>query len=292
MKSHFKFNKQERSGIFFLLLFIIILQGVYFFVKVQSPTTENGAVILNEVEQAQVDSLKVIAKKKVTRKFYSFNPNFISDYKGYTLGMSPREIDRLHAFRKTDSYVNSAKQFQEVTKITDSLLDVLAPYFKFLKWTESGKPITVSKNRIQKNKSYSNSQERTLKDLNLANIQDLITINGIGDKLSARIVKFRDRLGGFLVNEQLYDVYGLEDEVVERALQQFQVINPPIITKININSASTSEIAKLIYIPYNVAERIVEERELNSGISSFNQLLEIDGFPVENLDRIILYLSL
>ncbi|MDT0608363.1 ComEA family DNA-binding protein [Croceitalea rosinachiae] len=291
MKSHFKFNKQERSGILFLLLLIILFQGIYFFVKSQPFSNKNTKVILNEAEQAKIDSLKIVVSKDSGFKIYPFNPNFITDYKGYTLGMSPAEIDRLHTFRKTESYVNSAKQFQEATKVSDSLLNVISPYFKFPEWIDKSKPSVANKTNTFPNKIVPSTQ-KVIKDLNSLTAQELKTIYGIGDKLSARIIKFRDRLGGFIINEQLYDVYGLEKEVADRVLKRFQILNQPIITKININTASTAEIAKLVYIPYKVANRIVEQREFNGRINSFDQLLEIDGFPKEKLDRITLYLSL
>jgi hypothetical protein len=47
------------------------------------------------------------------------------------------EIDRLLAFRKDDKYVNSAKEFQIVTKVSDSLLHAIAPYFKFPDWVKN-----------------------------------------------------------------------------------------------------------------------------------------------------------
>ena len=43
-----------------------------------------------------------MATKKDT--IYPFNPNFISDYKGYKLGMSIQEIDRLHQYRAQNKY--------------------------------------------------------------------------------------------------------------------------------------------------------------------------------------------
>ena len=87
-KSHFKFNKQERSGIFFLLLIIIILQGVYFFLKTKPFDNGNNKIIIDAIEQSRIDSLKLVSKIKDTVKIYPFNPNFITDYKGYTLGTS------------------------------------------------------------------------------------------------------------------------------------------------------------------------------------------------------------
>ena len=105
MRSHFnparrsgRFNKQERSGIFFLLLLIIILQGVYFYIKTK-PFKGESVVIIDTMVQSQLDSLRLLALQKDTNKIFPFNPNYITDYKGYTLGMSVEELDRLFALQ-------------------------------------------------------------------------------------------------------------------------------------------------------------------------------------------------
>jgi competence ComEA-like helix-hairpin-helix protein len=284
MKSHFSFNKKERSGIFFLVLLIILLQVTYFFIKWNSPK-RNSKFTLNTKAQAKIDSLKLRELAKDTVKIYSFNPNFTTDYKGYTLGMSIQEIDRLRAYRESGKYVNSAADFQTVTKVSDSLLAVISPYFKFPEWTQ----------KLEKRTEVSipeKKQKPAIRDLNIATADDLKQINGIGEKLSKRIVKFRNRLGGFLVNEQLYDVYGLESEVVERALKKFQILNPPKINKININTASADELTSLVYIQYDVAKKIVRYRQKNDAFKSFTELSTIEGFPKEKIERIKLYLSL
>ena len=55
---------------------------------------------------------------------YPFNPNYISDYKGYQLGMNVDEIDRLLAHREQSLYVNLAKEFQTITKISELKTEV------------------------------------------------------------------------------------------------------------------------------------------------------------------------
>ena len=80
--------------------------------------------------------------------------------------------------------------------------------------------------------------------------------------------------------------------VVERILMKFNVISPPEIEKININTASAQEIGSLVYISYNIAAKIVKLRELEGPINSFEELTKIEDFPSEKLDRIALYLSL
>ena len=126
-QSHFRFNKQERSGIFFLLLIVVLLQCVYYLVKA-NPATLEHRFALNVVEQSKLDSLK-IQQFEASQRIFPFNPNYISDYKAYTLGLSSTEWDRLSAFRKEGNFVNSAEEFQAVTQVSDSLLHQMAPYF-------------------------------------------------------------------------------------------------------------------------------------------------------------------
>ena len=295
--SQFKFNKQQRSGIFFLLLIIVVLQiGYYVFDQVGRIDAKEPLTIDLEL-QAKIDSLKNRASQKDSIKIYPFNPNFITDYKGYVLGMSVDEIDRLFAFRKQNNFVNSPEEFQKVTWVSDSLLDAISPYFKFPEWTLSSRQSTEGSKQFSKEGSGSPppgrlAVDKEIKDLNTATAEELKSISGIGDKLSARIIKFRDRLGGFVVDAQLYDVYGLSPEVAEKTLKRYQVLTPPKINKININTASAAELAKLVYIPYKVGQRIVDYRTEVGAIKSYSELTQIEDFPSDKIDRIKLYLAL
>ncbi|WP_419212274.1 ComEA family DNA-binding protein [Maribacter sp. X9] len=288
-KSHFKFNKQERSGIFFLLFFLIVIQVGYFFYDAMK-IKESDLLIFDGETQEKVDSLKKLAFKVDSIKIFPFNPNFITDYKGYALGMSIDEIDRLHDFRAGDKFVNSKEEFQKVTLVSDSLLNLISPYFKFPEWIKTN----ASKKRDDRSlhRPYTVSKAVEPKDLNKATAEELRRINGVGEKLSARIIKFRDKLGGFLVDEQLYDVYYLEPEVVQKVLKEFKVITKPKIVKINVNTGTVEELAKLTYLQKSLAQRIVDYRNLNGGIDSLIELKKIEGFPAERIDRIALYLSL
>ncbi|KAB7529536.1 helix-hairpin-helix domain-containing protein [Flagellimonas olearia] len=281
--SHFRFNKQERSGIFFLLLIIFIFQGIYFYVKAK-PFDGNPQVKVDAIMQAHLDSLKGLAQMDAG-KIFPFNPNYITDHKGYALGMSLEELDRLFDYRDENKYINSAEEFQKVTQVSDSLLNQIAPYFKFPAWAK-----TVSV--IQKKSNQNSSEIYKVGDLNQATAEELMRVNGVGPTLSKRIVKFRDRLGGFVVNEQLYDVYGLEPEVVQRTLKLFQVLQPPTIKKININQATAEELSQLVYINQDMALEIVLHRKRNGPFSSLDELVGVGEFPTDRIERIKLYLTL
>ena len=136
MKSYFTFSRQQRNGIFLLLSIIILLQCIYFFVNLEPNKISYDEGLLARVNY-EMDSLRKVQLASKQQAIYPFNPNYISDFKGASLGMTNEEIDRLFAFRDQDQWINSAKQFQEVTKISDSLLSEISPYFKFPEWVES-----------------------------------------------------------------------------------------------------------------------------------------------------------
>ncbi len=282
--SHFRFNKQERSGIFFLLLLVVLVQGVYYVVQ-SKPFGDGTNFTEDALALPQLDSLKHSVPKD-TLQLAQFNPNYMSDYRGYVLGLSTDELDRLVAFRKQGRYVNSAEDFQEVTQISDSLLETISPYFKFPVWRQ--------RETVRPSKPFAQKEKKVVapKDLNLATKEELMRVNGIGDKLSDRIINFRERLGGFLVNEQLYDVYGLDPEVVKRALVNFQVLKPPTVDKLNINTASVQQLSALVYINRDLAREIVSYREGNGVFSTWDELANVKTFPKERIDRIKLYLTL
>lgn len=288
MKSHFKFSKEQRNGIFLLLLIIVLLQCAYFFVDA---STEEVHVNKEELTAyiKEVDSLKLIQIEKSKPKIYPFNPNYITDFKGMNLGMSNEEIDRLLAFRKQNKWINSVKQFQEVTKISDSLLNVIAPFFKFPEWVTNPKIKTTSTYGFNdKLKTFEQKQ-----DLNTVTSKQLQKVDGIGKVLSDRIVKFRNKfVGGFISDIQLQDVYGLTPGVIEGVKKQFTVKTPRVIKKIIINSATVDDLVTIPHIDYDLAHNIIEERLLREGYNALSELTKVKDFPINKIEIIELYLSL
>ena len=290
-KSHFWYHKNQRNGIFLLTILILILQSIIFF----------GTFSLNQLEdinqpeiiafQKQIDSLKEIEIEGRRPKVFPFNPNYISDYKGAQLGMSLIEIDRLLLYRKKNKFINSKQEFQRITKVSDSLLIKIAPYFKFPEWVAKKKKLKTKPN------TASNGVENTRKkktissiDINKASAEDFKTIYGIGEKLSERIIKYRSKLQGFSFESQITEVWGLEKETVEKVLSTFKIIEKPIIKKININTVTFKELLKSPYVDYNLCKKIFEYRDEIAAYQNISELKNIKDFPLGTYDRIVLYL--
>ena len=285
LKSLLTYSKSQKIGVILLFSIIIVLQGIYFLYNFDVPKINKSAKQNWLANQTSVDSLKLLASNKKAT-IYPFNPNFITDFKGYRLGMKVQEIDRLLACRKTNKYVNSAEEFQAVTKVSDSLLHVISPYFKFPDWVKNK---NVAYQPYQK-KDFGKKEKLLILDINLATKEELMKIYGIGDKISDRILEQKEKYGAFLSMDQMQDIWGLSPEVIEK-LKQFFVVKPTLLAKkIKINTASVKELSQFPHFRYSLAKEIVIYRSMNGDIK-VEDLTKIKGFPSDKIGIIALYLD-
>lgn len=280
------FSKDQKKGILALFSIIIALQLVYYFTDFSFA----GKHSKEEQEwlslQSSIDTLKNESKKS-GYKMYPFNPNFITDFKGYKIGMKIEEIDRLLAFRKLGKFANTAAEFQKVTRISDSLLNVISPYFKFPDWVNNPKQRSNYKSNW---KEYPKKETLKILDINQASKEDLMKLSGIGDAISDRILIQKDLYGGFVSMEQMNEIWGLSPEVLLNLNKYFTVSVLPGIKKIDINNASIKELSQFPYFRFPVSRNIVTYRSMNGDIK-IEDLANIKAFPVDKIKIIALYLQ-
>ncbi len=284
-KSLWHFNRGERIGVLTLVVAILVLLCFIHFVKISKPNNFDVSSPEIVTLQAEMDSLRCLILEDRKPKIYPFNPNFITDYKAYALGITSIEYDRLVAFRKKGNWINSTSDFKKVTQVPDSILQKISPYFKFPDWVKYPKK-SYTKSSFSKKEKYTGKKV----DLNQATKEQLREVSGIGEVLSERIIKKRKELNGFSHELQLYSVWGLKTEVVERTLLRFEVKNPKVIDKMNINKVSASDLSTIPGISFGLAKKIWEYVYLREGISDFEELTKIEELTPQKLQLIQLYL--
>jgi DNA uptake protein ComE-like DNA-binding protein len=287
-KDYFKFSREQRLGVFILFSIIIVLQLGYYFIDFSAASKTDPEEQKWLSLQFQIDSMKVNTLN-YTPKTYPYNPNFITDYKGYKLGMSVTEINRLLAFREQGKFANSPEDFQKVTGISDSLLQVMTPSFKFPDWVNNKK---VNKDYKKfDNPAFAKKEKIKIVDINQATSEDLIKIYGVGEAIATRILNEKQKMGNFVAMEQMNYIWGLSPEVIENLNLHFKILSPPKITKIEINTASLKELSEFTYFRYALAKQIITYRSMNGNIQNIADLTKIKGFPVDKAKIIDLYLK-
>ncbi|HMV03204.1 MAG TPA: ComEA family DNA-binding protein [Chitinophagales bacterium] len=127
------------------------------------------------------------------------------------------------------------------------------------------------------------SDEYTKIEINSSTAEDFQRLKGIGKVFAERIVKYRDKIGGFSSLEQLKEVYGIHDTVYQKFKSNIYVKpvskKQIIITKriIEINSASQDDFESLNGIGKVFAQRIIQFREKLGGFYSKEQLKDVYG---------------
>jgi DNA uptake protein ComE-like DNA-binding protein len=289
----YQFSASERRGVIVFITIIALLQIGYFSLDylVKIPVTYDWKDAELSALQKRIDSLK-IAKQTPIYTIFPFNPNYITEYKAYQLGLSATEFNKIQSFRAQNKWINSTKDFQRVTGVNDSLLAVISPYFKFPDWVQNQKKKDVYKPEKQKYTKTKPKETIVVKDLNTATKEELMAVYGIGDKLSDRILDYRKKLQAFTENDQIYEVWKLDKEVAERVLERFQVLSKPTIKKINVNTATFKEVLHSSpYMDYETTVKIFNYKNAAGKVVELEYLKRLDGFPVERYDKIVRYLK-
>jgi len=127
-------------------------------------------------------------------------------------------------------------------------------------------------------------------DINTADTAAFIALPGIGSKLAARIVLFREKLGGFYSVGQIREVYGLQDSVF-RKISPMLKCNPGNIRKIDINSAEQEMLKVHPYIRWQMANALVAYRDQHGSFHSVEDLAKLENIDYDALKKMIPYIS-
>ncbi|WP_258102567.1 helix-hairpin-helix domain-containing protein [Marinoscillum sp. MHG1-6] len=128
-------------------------------------------------------------------------------------------------------------------------------------------------------------------DLNVATSEELMRIKGVGPVLSERIVKYRNRLGGFNQPDQLYEVYGLKHEVAD-SIKKWTYIRGKVTPTIPLNADSIKHIMTHPYINYSLAKHIFNYRKVHGRYKDIEELLSLKLMTDSLYQKLYPYLSL
>jgi competence ComEA-like helix-hairpin-helix protein len=217
---------------------------------------------------------------------FTFNPNTVTKEKLLSLGFSPYVASRLENYRAKGGKFIIKSDLLKLYGMDTSL------YTSLYSWIDL--PIEKPIRELEKKKESEPNRKQAKEkfDLNQADSVQLIAIYGIGGKLSARIIKFRDRLGGFVSNEQLKEVYGLDSTVIKELKNRSFIEENFQPKRMDINSSTEQELASHPYIKYSIAKAITAYRFQHGHFKSIDDLTKIAIIDKATFEKIRPYLAL
>lgn len=227
-------------------------------------------------------------RTREAERFY-FNPRRLPVDSLVLLGIPLSIARRIDNYRKKGGKFRKREDLLKIYGFPDSLFTALEPLIT----------LPVSKERAEKTISYKNepqkSQEKTISssfNINKADSLQLISLKGIGPVLSSRLIRFREKLGGFVQKAQLYEVYGLDSLVVENLLAHSFIEEGFVPEKIHLNSVSQEKLAEHPYIKPVQARLIVAYRSTHGPFQSIGDLQKIHTSDPDFIEKIAPYISL
>jgi competence protein ComEA len=127
-------------------------------------------------------------------------------------------------------------------------------------------------------------------ELNGADSFELESIRGIGAFLAARIIKYRNKLGGFYNIGQLEEVYGMRPQTFME-INHLVKANADLISKMKINGADEKTLAAHPYIGRKAASILIRYKKQHGNFKSIEDLMKVRIYDEEEIQRLKWYID-
>jgi competence ComEA-like helix-hairpin-helix protein len=264
-------------------------------IKIPDNSNKKNTVKMgSEWKKSKTDETKI--KLKINTLF---DPNNISKRELASIGINKKAIKSWINYLSKGGKFYKVADIQKVYHLSESEFGALEPYIRINQVSKLSAYAEEDATSVKKKKDKSKAINKGVRNkkknvvisinMNSASAKEWQSISGIGPVLSKRIVKFRDKLGGFHSKEQLAQVYGMEENY-EKFIS-FLTLTKDSHKRLNIYTASEKELSKHLFISYKTAKQIKEAVKDKPEIRMEN-LMEIDGIDKKALGKAMPYLIL
>lgn len=293
------FTKKERTGIIVLLILIILVNSIShiygdFYNSSNRPTdsallrytalldaidTTPATTHYNNYQASQIDNPANPSNHPDQR--FRFNPNTLTPSGWQQLGIKEKTIATIQKYISKGGKFRTADDLDKIWGLQNDAAS-LKPYVRIEKARDSPPPP-----QHYPVKQYT----RQSIDINTADSLAWLSLPGIGPSFTKRILKFRDKLGGFYSIEQVAETFGLPDSVFKLIRPQL-IMNSTVSRFINLNTATIDELKNHPYIRYTYSNAIIQYREQHGKFTSVDDLKKILIIPDSVFLKLRPYLTL
>jgi competence protein ComEA len=311
------FSRKDRIGILVLLGLIL---GVLFLPKLTRPGKNS-----KPVDTAWIASMKKIEQKDPEKEsrspfagqkydgetddyayrpseskgdqswkgqLFFFDPNTLGLQEWKKLGLTERTIHTIQNYLQRGGQFRKPADMQRIYGLKPAEYKRLEPYIKIESATEIKKPDKFLENNNKRSGLLIKDPitRYAAIDINTADTSALIALPGIGSKLAARIVNFRDKLGGFYTLLQVGETFGLPDSTFQK-IKPYLKLENAFIKKININTATLDELKAHPYIRWQIANPIVAYRNEHGPFLTLEDIKKVMAVTDDIYNKITPYLT-
>lgn len=287
IKDYFNISRSEWRGMIVVFLIFAAIYGFNRFYEsyVYSPIVFSMEELNPLAVDEELNYSDEEADNVVSNSLFAFDPNGLSVEDWRKLGLTDKQAMSIKKYESKGGRFYKKEDLKKMFVISDRKYKELEPYIT----------ITTEKMVV---KEYVNADTRRMLPnsevkLIAINSVDSITIQlikGIGPAYASRIIKYRDKLGGFLKKEQLREVYGV-DSIKFAEISNRIEIDTQNVRYIDINKIEIEEFRNFPYLNYRQKKVILAYRKQHGAYQNVNQVQKAALLNQEVLDKITPYIK-
>ncbi|CDA96573.1 putative uncharacterized protein [Prevotella sp. CAG:1320] len=308
IKEFFYLQRDDRRAVLTLLALAVVALSLIFWLGESSsppPTakkTNSRKKANREYANGRTNSAeKYYRVEEVKAERFPFDPNTADSTQLLRLGLAPWQVRSIYRYRAKGGTFRQPSDFARLYGLTRKQYRELRPYIRispdYLPAADYYAPRRTSNNARSMDSSatkaprYTYTARHKLRPgehiaINSADTTQLQKIPGIGSAYARMIIRYRERLGGFITMAQV-----LESGPVPESALRYITIDATQVRKLNINKLSLNQLRRHPYINFYQAKAICEYRRLHGPLHSLEELRFSPDFPPAQIERLQPYVT-
>jgi len=283
IKNYLSITKKEWNGMVVLVVLIALVSAApYVYQLWHKDNTINfkdfdkAIAQLSKIEQVEgyADDKPASDDKLLHPVMFPFNPNNLTMVQWKQLGLSERQADVIIHYEAKGGRFYRKEDVKKIYAITAGDYTRLESY------------INIPEVEYTSHKA----KPGEIIELNSADSARMTMVRGVGPSFAVRIIRYRNRLGGFYNEEQLKEIYGV-DSIMYAGIKDEVSVNPAKVKKIDINKISFDQLRIFPYLGYKQVNAIIQYRTQHGNYRSMADMKNIAILDDGILRKIEPYLS-
>ena len=242
--------------------------------------------------QKRSDNKRTNRHQVVGDTLFAFDPNRCDSTSLVRLGFSPWMARNLLKYRAKGGRFRQPDDLRKLYGMTDSLYTRISPYVAIASSQPDHAAVDQPKQAKERPSVYlsrSDSRYRRMEKypegtqikLNRCDTNQLKKIPGIGSYTARRIVRYRERLGGFIRLKQLREI-----RLNEEVLAPWFTLDSTAVTPLKVNQLPMKQLLAHPYLNYRQSRAIMQYRERHGPLPSIEVMKGWEEFTANELQRV------
>jgi len=222
---------------------------------------------------------KAVNTKKASGKkpeLFDFDPNNTKEKDWKRLGFTRKQISMINNYLAKGGQFRKKEDLKKMYCISEEKYSELKPYVYIVSTKNTEKPTKPIPLII---------------NINSADKMELVKLKGIGEYYAESIIKYREKLGGFINTNQLLEIYNFRVETYE-SIEEFIKIDKTEVRQINVNTADVELFGNHPYIQWKYAKQIINHRNRNGKFHKIEDILLHYLIPEKDFNKAKRYLTI